>query len=1036
MKLTKQFNKIQKQLRERLIIRSVLKGFTCFAILLSFIIIFEKYIQPMKEFMAVYSIGTAFIISILFFLYHFILKALPQPSVASLAKKVETKHPWFKDSLICAVEKEGVLEKDRNLFESLLIRKATENIREINIEEIIIPKKHGWKNILTTATAIFILLAIGMNSISMKKAMNYLFEESGITVNPADTIHPSRSDMIINAKINRWENDAKISILNQNGITTFPMNSKKNSNELTFTMYDLSKDVKYKISTTSLETKWFNIKVYNPPKIESMDFVLTPPKYTGLKPKFLSELKNTSALIGSEISFKIKTETDSQTPSSNKNSAYLSINKKKTPMKQIDKKIFQKDFILDKKTDLQLIVINGTDRKFESKKITIETIEDMPPVISLISPKKDTQLLPNSKAELTTIASDDFGIKELFLTYSISGRDSVTIKVEIKEITDGKNITETKNITLLDSQKIGAKVGDIISYYFTVSDIKEPTSQTSRTEVAFIEIRKEIKPKKMKGKGKKEKIDVNSLIAELKRIIRLSYDAKHSSYKTQKKIISDLKPAFHDFVTETNKIADKLKSMGLAPKLIDLFGVIVNLINNAEKQIDILDFKKGISREEQALSKLTLIAQALMDNIESESNSKEKSEGKGKGKKGKKGESDEKKKQKDLAITLEKLAQLQQEVAMLADQQGGQNSNLRQIKNNELTNKENENLRDSQNEIVKDADKIIDKIPSFLEKITTSLKEAKHKMETSKNALNASNSTKALRAGIDAQNRLLAAANQLKELKEKLISDAIQKLAESAKQVADAEKGLAGKSKSMSSSKPSKESAKIAKDMQEQVRSASESLKEYTKRVAKDLEKIYPKAAKQLNKAINNLEKEQVQSNMKRAENALFYKRFAKAAKLQNKVSNAFNKLTNDLAKAKGMLPKMSQEKMQEALRKIQKALSQTKGMKGGSGKGKSAKNLKKILKSTDKLLSKLSKDLNSQQMQQLGMGLALAGMNSDSELGINITENILKQAEDLLKEYIVRDSIKKMMNLKKKMSSPPEKYKNQIEEYFKSLSE
>ncbi len=1026
-KITQLFIEVQKTFRVRFAVLSVLNTLLYCSVMTLMLSCYDFFISQITENESLSLIIFVILTSLIYFIYYFIFKVLRQGTPVMLASELDDKLPEFKNSLICAVEKETQKETEKTFLDTLLIEKVYNKIIDINIKDLLVTGKYKWKYIGIKFIIIIILAIFARDTLVVRKAECNLLErynliEKGIVVSPENTKIPIRNDIKINAIVNRWKQHPKIVILDEfDKKRVFHMNNKNRI--YSFTIYDVVKPIKYKVMTSVLSSQWFTIDTYDPPKIQNIKFILTPPSYTKLKPKIYNQLKNTSSLVGSDIVVDIVTENEN-------NSAFMCLNDTKKEMNIISNKKFKENFILKDDASLAVLIRNGEYKKYKTPTITIESIQDIPPVITIISPEKDINKKPNTIIDIKIEASDDFGIDNIKCFYSISGQQKQQLNI-FKSSSKENIITEHSNTIAFDTKVMKAQVGDIISYFVTIEDNKEPLKQVSRSEISFIEIREDIKPKKMKGKGSKKEINIQLLITELKRIIRLNYDLIYSPAHKQIEITKNIKAGIHDLTVETNKIITEIKKITTDKSILDSFNNVIGFIDKAENNIDKYEFEDAITNEGQALTKLILIQNKLRSNVESESKSqaKEKSKGKGKGKGEGKGKTEQK---QDLKKSLEMLAELQNNIQFLADRQGGHNSKLKQINSN-IEQNERKKLRNSQKEIKDDTNKLNKSIPENFNNIINAIKEAEHYMKTSEYATLSGKNLNALRNGIKAHTLLLSTAEKVKDLKEQFISKAIQEVADVAEKLSKTQSKLASKSQEKSERESSNKSTESERKAQQETRKSLQNLKDYTERLGSQLEKIYPKASDQLFKSIQEAEKNKLSSNMKRAENALLYKKFERAADIQNKTANKLQQLARNLQKARSMLPEISQEDMLKNLKKLQQSLSEIKNMKKNGIL--SNNKLKSIQSLMEKRLEQLGKDLNSPQIGQFSAGLNLAKNTLGYEMGLNATENIIAKSAEILKQYIVNNSIKKMLNLRKKTSDAPEGYKQLIEEYFKEIT-
>ncbi|MDP2283233.1 MAG: hypothetical protein Q8L06_03775, partial [Pseudohongiella sp.] len=95
----------------------------------------------------------------------------------------------------------------------------------------------------------------------------------------------------------------------------------------------------------------------------------------------------------------------------------------------------------------------------------IRSIPDQPPVLALHSPGRDQDVMPLEEVILQVEATDDYGLSEFQLHYSVVGTDELAI--------DFLPIEQTRNITgnqMIFMEDLAVQPGDFVSYYMTLAD--------------------------------------------------------------------------------------------------------------------------------------------------------------------------------------------------------------------------------------------------------------------------------------------------------------------------------------------------------------------------------------------------------------------------------------------------------------------------------------------------------------------------------------------------------------------------------------
>ncbi|MDO9476991.1 MAG: hypothetical protein Q7L07_09785, partial [Pseudohongiella sp.] len=95
----------------------------------------------------------------------------------------------------------------------------------------------------------------------------------------------------------------------------------------------------------------------------------------------------------------------------------------------------------------------------------IRSIPDQPPVLALHSPGRDQDVMPLEEVILQVEATDDYGLSEFQLHYSVVGTDELAIDFLPTEQT--RNITGNQMIFMED---LAVQPGDFVSYYMTLAD--------------------------------------------------------------------------------------------------------------------------------------------------------------------------------------------------------------------------------------------------------------------------------------------------------------------------------------------------------------------------------------------------------------------------------------------------------------------------------------------------------------------------------------------------------------------------------------
>ncbi|MGI9250689.1 MAG: DUF4175 family protein [Pseudohongiellaceae bacterium] len=95
----------------------------------------------------------------------------------------------------------------------------------------------------------------------------------------------------------------------------------------------------------------------------------------------------------------------------------------------------------------------------------IRVIKDLPPELVLRRPGRDQEVMPLEEVVLEVDASDDYGLSQFVLNYSVVGAEDVAVNFLPQP--NARQVSGNKLIYLED---LGVEPGDFISYFLTVAD--------------------------------------------------------------------------------------------------------------------------------------------------------------------------------------------------------------------------------------------------------------------------------------------------------------------------------------------------------------------------------------------------------------------------------------------------------------------------------------------------------------------------------------------------------------------------------------
>ena len=206
-------------------------------------------------------------------------------------------------------------------------------------------------------------------------------------------------------------------------------------------------------------------------------------------------------------------------------------------------------------------------------------------------------------------------------------------------------------------------------------------------------------------------------------------------------------------------------------------------------------------------------------------------------------------------------------------------------------------------------------------------------------------------------------------------------------------------------------------------------LKQAIVNTSKNIQEQYPEAARELNNALQKLQKSRLESELKRAENALLYKRFDRANQAQVNASNALYELAQSLDKAAEKMPPMNEQELRNELEKLQRQYNETKQAADNQEK------IDEIIKQLEKQYDNLARTLKDDRLNQLSEAMQMLNGQNPSEASQGIL-NTINAAARVLVEHLAKVQKENKDKQQNKFSVPPRKYQRLVEDYFKELGE
>ncbi|MBC2595564.1 hypothetical protein H5P28_14955 [Ruficoccus amylovorans] len=963
-----------------------------------------------------------------------------RPTVAMLARLVERRHPELRENLTTAVE---ILERGApfNPLEEALIRQVERDTEAIVFRTATLPRRLHPLAAVFIVIAAFMLFQASQQSSLYSKASYHQRDRlsgqpTGLLVEPGDAEAPRGSDLTITAKINRWERDPHI-VLRENGRDVrYPMMLDEQGNGQ-FTLFDLQEDTAYRVETSSLRSPAYTVTVYDPPRLEAVKIHLEPPAYTRRETLEFSKLLDLFPVEGTAVTLTVETTPRTRTS--------LRLGEETLPFEG------SISFTATKDTDYQLTLVNVEDRKAVTETYQIDVTPDEPPVADVVDPAQDTTAQPDNILPLELYAADDFGIARVELHVSVSGlprrpREVFTARGQ------GEPLLERNFLTQLDIPQFGVEHGDVVSYYFTVTDNREPVPNVTQSDLYFVEVLKDLdrpEPESGDAQGgdetKKKEIDLRALIVELKRVIRQTYRTGLLDGEARTQARQELGADLNKVQTESRNLLADIGQLLMQVEGGEFFLMMNNALKRlaeAEEEINADRLTASIPFQEEALSNLVQLESFLKATMPP-------SGGGGQGSPSEQpnaqSEGEPKDGEGENAMSMQQMRELMDKLNRLAEDQSAQNQRYERAERFSPGESERTQLSQAQQKLGQEAREAADSLigEADMAEIRHEISEAVRTMQAASGAMEGGEAAQAAKAGARASESLLNAAGMLDEQVRQAAAGAMGQLAAQAESLAGRQAGASQASGEAEAAGGEGEAKGALREEQLALNEEYARLMAEVQRQAVEMSDAFPQAGEQLARASREATQARTDATMQRSANALLYGRYGKAGELQGDAAEGLEAFAEGLRNARDQVPAMSAaslQKLMDRVAKEQQRLTQGEQKGGSPGEGKSGES-ESGQPQAGKLgtdLQQAGKILKNDQLTELGerMSAPTGGGEGSSEGAPGEAAALLNQAQTILQQYLRQQLIEERVNYKRQSAPPPDKYRSLVEEYFKNLAE
>jgi len=395
------------------------------------------------------------------------------------ARRAEQRFPEFKERLLTVAENKD----DSNPFVQLVADDAMTVARE-NGPERLVPGRSILGYLSSATIAIVILawlflsgpgyLGYGTSVLWAGVSRDGAHPLYDIVVAPGNRTVRRKSDQLITAQIIGFQ-PGKVSLYARYGAATkweqVDMQPQPHGSAFEFLFASLSDNVEYYVEAGAVTSKHYTLRVVDLPGVTKIRVTYHYPQWTGMRDAVEDPGGDLRAVEGTQADVAVETDRPLK-------SGILMLNDdSQIALKPTEGNWLMARVPIDKDGMYHIAALERGDNVRLSEDYFIEAKHDMPPTVKMIRPARDTKVNPIEEVSVEVQGSDDFGLHELSLHYSVNGGPEKTVNMLPHA---GEKEASGKTTLYLEDYKMSP--GDLVTVYATARDARN----TAKTDMYFI----------------------------------------------------------------------------------------------------------------------------------------------------------------------------------------------------------------------------------------------------------------------------------------------------------------------------------------------------------------------------------------------------------------------------------------------------------------------------------------------------------------------------------------------------------------------
>jgi hypothetical protein len=409
-----------------------------------------------------------------------------------VARRIELKHPDLKTGLLAAVEEVASSPTGRlGFLQSAVVRAALSHGRANDWNETV-PSRTLLGAKLAHAAALVALVVVlanlarsGSSQQSDLGSISAAASVADVQVDPGNTEIERGTSLLVVARF-RGPVPADANLVVEKPAQPAARRGMTRSLEdpaFAGHVESVESELSYRVEFEGKSTPTYRVHVFEYPELERADAMLVFPRYTGLEPKKVEDIRHVTAVEGTVVTLLCRLNKDvARARLVDAEGKALEL----APARE-GNHVYTATLTL---TDPRRFHLQLLDREARANKLNPEIVANVtrnqPAVVKMTQPARDVQVSPVEELTLKADLEDDFGLVRQGLSFSVAGGESR--EIVLSNPTPKNRRVHARN--LIDFESLQAVPDQLVTYFFWAEDIG-PDGRTRRTsgDMYFAEVR-------------------------------------------------------------------------------------------------------------------------------------------------------------------------------------------------------------------------------------------------------------------------------------------------------------------------------------------------------------------------------------------------------------------------------------------------------------------------------------------------------------------------------------------------------------------